>query len=108
MSPNHARAARLRERLQERLRRSPSDRVYPVADWQIVERRFAPEHLPALESVFAVANGYLGLRGTPEEGTPVRRKCCTQRTEPGKASTPSRASARSTSACLRSATACTS
>jgi alpha,alpha-trehalose phosphorylase len=71
MSPNHAGAARLRERLEERLSRSPSEHAYPVADWQIVERRFAPEYLPALESVFAVANGYLGLRGTPEEGRPV-------------------------------------
>jgi alpha,alpha-trehalose phosphorylase len=71
MSPNHARAARLRERLEERLSRSPSEHAYPVADWQIVERAFEPEYLPALESVFAVANGYLGLRGTPEEGTPT-------------------------------------
>jgi alpha,alpha-trehalose phosphorylase len=69
MSPRHDGAARVRERLEERLRRSPSERVYPVADWQIVERRFAPAHLAAAESVFAVANGYLGLRGTPDEGT---------------------------------------
>jgi alpha,alpha-trehalose phosphorylase len=71
MSPNHARAARLRERLEERLSRSPSERAYPVEDWQIVERRFHAAYLPPLESVFAVANGYLGLRGTPEEGAPV-------------------------------------
>jgi alpha,alpha-trehalose phosphorylase len=71
VSPKHARAARLRERLEERLSRTPSAQAYPVADWQIVERRFAPEYLPALESVFAVANGYLGLRGTPEEGGAV-------------------------------------
>ena len=71
MSPNHARAARLRERLEERLSRSPSEHAYPVSDWQIVERAFEPEYVPALESVFAVANGHLGLRGTPEEGTPT-------------------------------------
>jgi alpha,alpha-trehalose phosphorylase len=71
MSPHHARAARLRERLEERLSRSPSEHAYPVRDWQIVERRFEPQYMPALESVFAVANGYLGLRGTPEEGTPI-------------------------------------
>ena len=39
--------------------------------WQIVESRFAPERLAQNESVFAVGNGYLGLRGAPEEGTPV-------------------------------------
>jgi alpha,alpha-trehalose phosphorylase len=71
MSPHHARAARLRERLEERLSRSPSEHAYPVRDWQIVERRVEPQYMPAAESVFAVANGYLGLRGTPEEGTPV-------------------------------------
>ncbi|HWM10240.1 MAG TPA: family 65 glycosyl hydrolase, partial [Solirubrobacteraceae bacterium] len=37
--------------------------------WSITQHRFDPD--PALESVFAVANGYLGLRGTPEEGTPA-------------------------------------
>jgi hypothetical protein len=71
MTPRHAQAARLRERLEDRLRRSPSESVYPVADWQIAERRFTPEHLGSLESVFAVANGYLGIRGTPEEGAPA-------------------------------------
>jgi alpha,alpha-trehalose phosphorylase len=37
--------------------------------WEIAESRFTPGG--AGESVFAVANGFLGLRGTPEEGTPV-------------------------------------
>jgi alpha,alpha-trehalose phosphorylase len=49
------------------------ERFAPSDDgWQIVEERFQPEHLPAHESVFAVANGYLGLRGAPEEGAPAR------------------------------------
>jgi alpha,alpha-trehalose phosphorylase len=39
--------------------------------WRIAEERFRPEFAPALESVFAVANGYLGVRGTPEEGAPA-------------------------------------
>jgi alpha,alpha-trehalose phosphorylase len=39
--------------------------------WHITEKRFRPELTPALESVFAVANGYLGVRGTPEEGAPA-------------------------------------
>jgi alpha,alpha-trehalose phosphorylase len=60
-------SAHLRARLEQHMTRS----AYPVADWQIVERRLEPEHLAALESVFSVANGYLGLRGTPEEGTPA-------------------------------------
>jgi alpha,alpha-trehalose phosphorylase len=36
--------------------------------WEIAERHFAPERRGAHESVFAVGNGYLGLRGTHEEG----------------------------------------
>ena len=61
----------MRERLAERLRRPPTEREYPIRDWQIVERRFAPGQLAPLESVFAVANGYLGVRGAPEEGGPA-------------------------------------
>jgi alpha,alpha-trehalose phosphorylase len=38
--------------------------------WQIVERRLDPERMAAHESVFAVGNGYLGIRGAPEEGAP--------------------------------------
>jgi alpha,alpha-trehalose phosphorylase len=39
--------------------------------WRVTEDRFRPALTPALESVFAVANGYLGVRGTPEEGAPA-------------------------------------
>jgi trehalose/maltose hydrolase-like predicted phosphorylase len=35
---------------------------YPVSAWEIAE------HAVAAESVFAVSNGHLRLRGTPEEG----------------------------------------
>jgi alpha,alpha-trehalose phosphorylase len=42
-----------------------------MSGWQIVERGFAPERLAANESVFAVGNGYLGVRGAPEEGAPA-------------------------------------
>src|SRR5919202_1867212 len=39
--------------------------------WRISERSLDRERLGALESVFAVGNGYLGVRGAPEEGTPA-------------------------------------
>jgi alpha,alpha-trehalose phosphorylase len=39
--------------------------------WEIAEERLVAADLPAHESVFAVANGYLGLRGTFEEGAPA-------------------------------------
>ena len=41
-----------------------------ASEWAIVEAAFDPERLAAMESVFAVGNGYLGLRGAPEEGGP--------------------------------------
>lgn len=46
----HAQAAGLRERLEERLRRSRAENIYPVADWQIAERRFTPEPLGPAKS----------------------------------------------------------
>jgi alpha,alpha-trehalose phosphorylase len=47
-------------------------RLYGESDgWEITESRFRPDRTAQLESVFAVANGYLGIRGTPEEGAPA-------------------------------------
>ena len=40
-------------------------------EWRIVERGDSPWRRATLESVFAVGNGFLGLRGTPEEGFPA-------------------------------------
>jgi len=40
-------------------------------EWRIVERGDTPWRRASLESVFAVGNGFLGLRGTPEEGVPA-------------------------------------
>ena len=42
----------------------------PERAWQIAERRFSPELLARHESVFAVGNGYLGLRGAPRRARP--------------------------------------
>ena len=39
--------------------------------WRLTEDRFRPGKARRTRSVFAVANGYLGVRGTPEEGTPA-------------------------------------
>ncbi len=41
---------------------------FPPDDWVIAEEGYQP-HLHALqETVFAIGNGYMGVRGTPEEG----------------------------------------
>ena len=69
MSPRENRSARIRRALERRLGRVAAEHAYPVRDWQIVEREVLPADAGALESVFAVANGYVGVRGAPEEGT---------------------------------------
>jgi alpha,alpha-trehalose phosphorylase len=53
--------------------RDKRERLARLVDdgWRIVERRFDRERMGANESVFAVGNGYLGVRGAPEEGTPA-------------------------------------
>lgn len=52
----------------ERLR--PPSRDYPADEWNLVEKAFHPEFLAQLETMLALGNGYLGMRGCPEEGGP--------------------------------------
>jgi alpha,alpha-trehalose phosphorylase len=47
----------------------PLDRlVFPVEPWRLTQRTYQPDHLGRDETIFAVANGYLGMRGNVEEG----------------------------------------
>ncbi|QFG68062.1 glycoside hydrolase family 65 protein [Ornithinimicrobium pratense] len=41
---------------------------FPVDPWRLVETDYDPEDLGLTETLFSVANGYLGLRGNVEEG----------------------------------------
>jgi alpha,alpha-trehalose phosphorylase len=52
----------------ERLR--PPSRDYPADEWNVIEKVFRPEFLAQLETMLALGNGYLGMRGAPEEGGP--------------------------------------
>jgi alpha,alpha-trehalose phosphorylase len=52
----------------ERLR--PPSQDYPADEWNVIEKRFHPEFLAQLETMLALGNGYLGMRGCPEEGGP--------------------------------------
>src|SRR5215471_16160451 len=52
----------------ERLR--PPLHDYPADEWNVVEKGFHPEFLGQLETMLALGNGYLGMRGCPEEGGP--------------------------------------
>ncbi|HEX6596903.1 MAG TPA: glycosyl hydrolase family 65 protein [Acidimicrobiales bacterium] len=50
----------------------PPVHIYPPDAWRIVEAKFASSYLTRAETVFALSNGYLGVRGTLEEGRPAR------------------------------------
>jgi alpha,alpha-trehalose phosphorylase len=52
----------------ERLR--PPLHDYPADEWNVIEKNFHPEFLAQLETMLSLGNGYLGMRGCPEEGGP--------------------------------------
>lgn len=43
---------------------------YPVEPWRLVERAYNPEFVEQTETLFALSNGYLGIRGPFKEGEP--------------------------------------
>ena len=53
----------------ERLR--PPSHDYPADERDVIEKGFHPEFLAQLETMLALGNGYLGMRGCPEEGGPA-------------------------------------
>ena len=48
----------------------PPDYVYPADEWKMIEKEFYPNFLATSETFFSTSNGYLGMRGTFEEGAP--------------------------------------
>ena len=52
----------------ERLR--PPSHDYPADEWSVIEKAFHPEFLAQSETMLALGNGYIGMRGSPEEGGP--------------------------------------
>jgi alpha,alpha-trehalose phosphorylase len=48
----------------------PPEYIYPVDPWRLVEKEFYAAAIPTAESIFAVSNGYLGMRGNFEEDEP--------------------------------------
>ncbi len=41
---------------------------FPVEPWRLVERSYSNDDLGPTETLFALGNGYLGMRANPEEG----------------------------------------
>ena len=48
--------------------------IYPHDPWRLVEKKFNPPRMAQMETLFALANGYMGIRGTFDEGSPVFQK----------------------------------
>jgi len=52
----------------ERLK--PPTQDYPPNVWSVIEKSFRTEFIAQMETILALGNGYLGMRGSPEEGSP--------------------------------------
>ncbi len=44
--------------------------IYPHDPWKIIEKQFYPKLIGLTETIFCTSNGYIGMRGTFEEGKP--------------------------------------
>ncbi|PWS35023.1 family 65 glycosyl hydrolase [Falsiroseomonas bella] len=59
-----------------RLRQPPPEDTFPPLPWALEATRFGPElsawFVGQAETMFALANGHLGIRGMLDEGAPVR------------------------------------
>ncbi len=53
-----------------RARLNPPAEYFPDDPWALKATKFMPEFLPQAETAFALANGYLGMRGSFEEDRP--------------------------------------
>ncbi|MGB8383867.1 MAG: glycosyl hydrolase family 65 protein [Dermatophilaceae bacterium] len=47
------------------------EHVFPTDAWRVIEARYSDRYAARAETIFALSNGYLGIRGTPDEGRPV-------------------------------------
>ena len=54
-----------------RERKRPVEHAFDVDEWTVRERGFSLDRLARSESVFALSNGHIGLRGNLDEGEPA-------------------------------------
>jgi alpha,alpha-trehalose phosphorylase len=53
----------------ERVR--PPIQDYPPNEWELIEKSYRPQFGAQMETILALANGYIGIRGAHEEGGPA-------------------------------------
>ena len=51
--------------------RLPPEHLFPPDEWRLVEQGFSSRWMGNAETIFALGNGFLGMRGTFEEGRPA-------------------------------------
>ena len=61
----------IRDRFSENLRNDMS-----TDEWLICQDEYDPQENLKNESLFALSNGYLGIRGSFEEGTKIHFRIC--------------------------------
>ena len=49
----------------------PPERLFPTDEWRIVETEFTDRYSHRAEAAFSLSNGYVGIRGTFDEGRPA-------------------------------------
>ena len=49
----------------------PPEHLYPADEWRIAEVRYSDEFVGLTETVFSLGNGFVGVRGSFEEGRPA-------------------------------------
>jgi alpha,alpha-trehalose phosphorylase len=48
----------------------PPEHLYPADEWRVRETRHSDRYFPRAETAFSLSNGYLGIRGSFDEGRP--------------------------------------
>ncbi len=49
----------------------PPEHLFPPDEWRIIEAQYSDEFADRTETVFALGNGFVGIRGSFEEGRPA-------------------------------------
>jgi len=49
----------------------PPEHLYPPDEWRVIEARYSEEFFERAETIFSLGNGFVGVRGTFEEGRPA-------------------------------------
>jgi alpha,alpha-trehalose phosphorylase len=49
----------------------PPIQDYPPNEWELIEKSYRPQFGAQMETILALANGYIGIRGVHEEGGPA-------------------------------------